>query len=178
MEMFLTVEQTALRLQLSPLTVRRQLARGALRGVKRGRVWRVPESALGEATPRVSEWAQAAQASAPIYAESLASGGHLTAITGAAEPMAARLWARLTNPQTHNAAILEIAQAPASVRAIINAKSGAAAAAFYATPEGAAELADWRALDGEPFQDDAGDYYSEAEEAAFRAERGAEGKSR
>jgi excisionase family DNA binding protein len=167
MEMFLTVEQTALRLQLSPLTVRRQLARGALRGVKRGRVWRVPESALGEATPRVSEWAQAAQA----------SGGHLTAITGAAEPMAARLWARLTNPQTHNAAILEIAQAPAQVRAIINAKSGAAAAAFYATPEGAAELADWRALDGEPFQDDAGDYYSEAEEAAFQAERGAEGKS-
>ncbi len=64
---------------------------------------------------------------------------------------AARLWARLTNPQTHNAAISEIAQAPAKVRAIIDEKSGAAAAAFYATPEGEAELADWRALDGEPF---------------------------
>lgn len=64
---------------------------------------------------------------------------------------AARLWARLANPQTHNAAILEIAAAPAKVRAIIDDKSEAAAAAFYATPEGEAELADWRALDGEPF---------------------------
>ncbi len=64
---------------------------------------------------------------------------------------AARLWARLCNPKTHNVAILEIAQAPANVRAIIDEKSGAAAAAFYATPEGQAELADWRALDGEPF---------------------------
>ncbi len=64
---------------------------------------------------------------------------------------AARLWARLSNPQTHNAAISEIAGAPAKVRAIIERKSGDAAAAFYATPEGAAELSDWRALDGEPF---------------------------
>lgn len=169
MEMFLTVEQTALRLQLSPLTVRRQLARGALRGVKRGRVWRVPESALNESTrrasvPGVSEWEQAAKMSAPLYAESLASGGQLTAITDApggfyesdnghsdSHSAAARLFARLANPQTHNAAILEIAKAPAKVRAIIDSKSQAAAAAFYATPEGEAELADWRALDGEPF---------------------------
>ncbi len=50
-EMFLTVEQVAERLQLHPETVRRQLLRGALRGVKRGRVWRVPESALRETTP-------------------------------------------------------------------------------------------------------------------------------
>lgn len=83
---------------------------------------------------------------------------------------AARLWARLISPQTHNAAILEIAQAPAKVRAVITAKSGEAAAAFYSTPQGAAELADWRALDGEPFHDDAGDYSPE-EEAQFRAER-------
>lgn len=192
MEMLLTVEQTAERLNLHPVTVREHLARGILRGIKRGRQWRVPESALSESRPIDSKWEQAANASAPLYAHSLATGGELTHgagshsptdnSRGAAEPMAARLWARLTNPQTHNAAILEIAQAPAQVRAIINAKSGAAAAAFYATPEGAAELSDWRALDGEPFQDDAGDYYSEAEEAAFRAERevsrGAEGKSR
>lgn len=195
MEMLLTVEQTAERLNLHPVTVREHLARGILRGIKRGRQWRVPESALSESRPIDSKWEQAANASAPIYAHSLATGGELTHGTGshsasvnatadtrgAAEPMAARLWARLTNPKTHNAAILEIAKAPAQVRGIINAKSGAAAAAFYATPEGAAELADWRALDGEPFQDDAGDYYSEAEEAAFRAERevsrGAEGKS-
>ena len=49
MEMLLTIEQTAQRLQLHPETVRRQLVRGTLRGVKRGRSWRVPESALAEA---------------------------------------------------------------------------------------------------------------------------------
>ena len=49
-EWFLTVEQVAQCLQLTPLTVRRQLQRGALRGIKRGRVWRVPESALGESS--------------------------------------------------------------------------------------------------------------------------------
>lgn len=48
MEMLLTVEQAAARLQLSPLTVQRQLKRGALRGVKKGHQWRVPESALLE----------------------------------------------------------------------------------------------------------------------------------
>lgn len=48
MELLLTVEQTAQRLQLHPDTVRRQLVRGALRGVKRGKVWRIPESALTE----------------------------------------------------------------------------------------------------------------------------------
>ena len=51
MEMLLTIEQTAQRLQLHPETVRRQLVRGTLRGVKRGRSWRVPESALAEAKP-------------------------------------------------------------------------------------------------------------------------------
>jgi excisionase family DNA binding protein len=52
MEMFLTVEQCAERLQLTPYTLRKHLAAGKLRGVKRGRVWRVPESALGEAEPQ------------------------------------------------------------------------------------------------------------------------------
>ena len=51
MEMLLTLEQAATRLQLHKDTVRRQLKRGDLRGVKRGRVWRVPESALEEAAP-------------------------------------------------------------------------------------------------------------------------------
>jgi excisionase family DNA binding protein len=50
-EILLTVEQTAQRLQLAPLTVRRQLQRGSLRGIKRGRVWRIPESALTETVP-------------------------------------------------------------------------------------------------------------------------------
>lgn len=54
-EMLLTVEQTADGLQLSPLTIQRQLRRGALRGIKRGRVWRVPESALLEVLNPISE---------------------------------------------------------------------------------------------------------------------------
>ena len=52
MEMLLTVEQAAERLQLAPFTVREQLKRGKLRGIKRGRVWRVPESALFESSPQ------------------------------------------------------------------------------------------------------------------------------
>ncbi len=51
MEMLLTVEQAAERLQLTAYTVRKHLAAGKLRGVKRGRVWRVPESALLEQAP-------------------------------------------------------------------------------------------------------------------------------
>jgi excisionase family DNA binding protein len=50
-EPFLSVEQTAQRLQLHPFTIRRQLQTGRLRGVKRGRVWRIPESALFESSP-------------------------------------------------------------------------------------------------------------------------------
>ena len=48
MEALLTVEQAAQRLQMTPKAIREQLARGTLRGIKRGRVWRVPESALTE----------------------------------------------------------------------------------------------------------------------------------
>lgn len=55
MEMYLTVEQTADRLQMHPVSVRRLLARGELRGVKRGRVWRIPESALGETPVQKTE---------------------------------------------------------------------------------------------------------------------------
>lgn len=51
MEMLLTVEQAAMRLHLRPDTVRDHLARGVLRGIKRGRQWRVPESALTEPAP-------------------------------------------------------------------------------------------------------------------------------
>ncbi len=48
MEMLLTVEQAAERLSLHPITVRVHLRNGKLRGVKRGSVWRIPESALLE----------------------------------------------------------------------------------------------------------------------------------
>ena len=47
-----------------------------------------------------------------------------------AEAQAEQLWARLIDPQTHNAAIGEIAAAPASVRAVIDTKSKAAAMAY------------------------------------------------
>ncbi len=47
-EMLLTVEQAAERLQLHPESVRRQIRRGVLRGIKRGRVLRIPESAIVE----------------------------------------------------------------------------------------------------------------------------------
>ncbi len=42
-----------MRLHLRPDTVREHLARGVLRGIKRGRQWRVPESALTEPAPPV-----------------------------------------------------------------------------------------------------------------------------
>ncbi len=51
MEMHYTVEQVAERLQLHVETIRRQLKAGTLRGTKRGRQWRVPESALTEPAP-------------------------------------------------------------------------------------------------------------------------------
>ncbi len=49
--MLLTVEQAAERLQIHQETVRRHLQAGTLRGIKRGRVWRVPEAALLESSP-------------------------------------------------------------------------------------------------------------------------------
>jgi excisionase family DNA binding protein len=83
MEMLLTVEQVATRLNLHPVTVREHLSRGILRGIKRGRQWRVPESALVESRPIGSKWEQAGNAGAALYAESLATGGDLTAISDA-----------------------------------------------------------------------------------------------
>lgn len=125
MEMLLTVEQAAQRLQLAPFTIREQLKRGQLRGLKRGKVWRIPESALTEATPP----------------EPIDIGREIE-----------RLWKLLCDPKTHNAAIVEIAAAAATVRANIAARSEQAAQRYYTTPSGEAELADWRALEGEPFE--------------------------
>ncbi len=47
-EQFLTVEQAARRLHVHPMTVRRHLKSGLLRGRKQGKLWRVAESALSE----------------------------------------------------------------------------------------------------------------------------------
>ena len=61
-EQFLTVEQAADRLQVHPTTIRRHLQSGTLRGVKRGSLWRVPESALMEPSkPTVSPLVRAVQ---------------------------------------------------------------------------------------------------------------------
>lgn len=150
MEMLLTIEQAATRLQLHPETVRRQIKRGLMRAVKRGRVWRVPESALEEVAPPA--------ATATSDAESI--------------------WQQMTSGKAgdHNAAIMKMAGAPAAVRAIIAARSAEAAAVYYATPEGETELADWRAT-SDPIHDDGGDYYTAEEEAEFRAQK-AEGAAR
>ncbi len=84
MELLLTVEQTAERLQLHPDTIRRQLTRGFLRGVKRGRQWRIPESALSEtvtaAAPETPE-ARRARINAAIDAAQ-ADFAHLREVFG------------------------------------------------------------------------------------------------
>ena len=75
------------------------------------------------------------------------------------------------NDARHDQALRTLFNAPDAVQAIVMQRSGEVAARYYATPEGEAELADWRALDGEPFHDDLGDYYTEEEEEQFRAKR-------
>ena len=128
MEMLLTVEQAAERLQLHPETVRRQLQRGELRAIKRGRVWRVPESALGEAAP------EAAEISTP-------------------ETRAAAILAALDSGDLvrRNAAIVELARADAATNAIVDAEIEREVAAYDGPDD---DFADWHALDGELFHDD------------------------
>ncbi len=139
-ENLLTVEQAAQRLQLSPTSIRIHLRGGKLRGVKRGRAWRVPESALFEHAPGTHQAVdQQTLAQADVIWEAMASGDYTR----------------------RNEAMHTLFNAPAAVRSIVTQRSGEAAARYYATSEGEAELADWRALDGEPFHDDLGDYDSE-----------------
>jgi len=149
-ETLLTIDQVAERLQIHPASVRRQLREGSLRGLKRGKLWRVPESALYEPTSLTHS-----QRLAPELAQANA------------------IWEAMLSgdAERRNKALMELFHAPEGVRAIVMQRSGEVAARYYATPEGEAELADWRALDGEPFHDDLGDYYTEEEEAQFRARR-------
>ncbi len=123
MELLLTVEQAAERLQLAPFTVRKHLREGRLRGIKRGaKSWRIPESALLESSRAKRIGRDEAE----------------------------RLWALLSDFATHNQALHEIAAAPVGVQQLIDEKSALAAQQWYETPTGKRELQDWRALDGEP----------------------------
>ncbi len=133
MEMLLTVEQAAERLQLHPETVRRQLKRGELRAIKRGRVWRVPESALGEATP------EAVTASTP-------------------QTRAAAILAAFDSGdmKRRNAAIIELARADAATNAIVDA-AAAKAVEEWDGPED--DFSAWQNVDLNPhFSDEAPDY--------------------
>ena len=133
MEMLLTVEQAAARLQLHPETVRRQLQRGELRAIKRGRVWRVPESALGEAAPN------AAEISTPET--------HAAAILAAFDS---------GDMKRRNAAIIELARADAATNAIVDA-AVAKAVEEWDGPED--DFSAWQNVDlGPHFPDEAPDY--------------------
>jgi acetyl-CoA synthetase len=130
-ETLLTVEQAAERLQVGTFTVREQLRDGRLRGIKRGRLWRVPESALMESsseTPRKPD----------------------------SQRQADQIWRALTSGDgdRHNAAIVALSKTPQDVRDVVLKRSAQALASYYASDEGREELADWRAIDGDPFADD------------------------
>ncbi len=121
-ELLLTVPEAASRLRLAPATVQRQLQRGALRGIKRGKVWRVPESALTESTPAAE-----------------------TPETRAAAILAEFDCGDLAR---RNAAIITLSRADAATFEIVEA-AAAKAVAEWDGPED--DFSDWRALDGEPF---------------------------
>jgi len=142
----LTIEETANRLRVTPETIRRQLRSGKLEGTKFGAKWLIKPEAV-EQLLRPTNVSLSAQVEA--------------------------IWRDMTSgdPRRHNAALKVLFAAPDDVKAQVMARSEKAAAVYYATPEGEAELADWRALDGEPFHDDEGDYYSAEEEATFEAEK-------
>lgn len=164
MEMLLTVEQAAARLQLAPFTVRQQLKRGALRGIKRGRVWRIPESALMEPSASLrpaQEWKEAANELAPVYEASIANGGELTAIsqenTPEARAKAILAALRSGDKARRNAAIIRLAKSDEQTVEIVT-EAAARAVEEWNGPDD--DFADWRALDGEPFHfpEEAPDY--------------------
>ena len=120
-ELYLTPDQAAQRLQLHPETIRRQIKAGKLRAIRRGRLFRIPESALAEnSAPRVE--------SPTVQAQAILHD------------------LRSRTARTRNAAIVALSQAAPGVRAIVEAAAAKAAEAYYATPEGRDELSDWIAL--------------------------------
>lgn len=137
MEMLLTLEQAATRLQLHRDTVRRQLKRGQLRGVKRGRVWRVPESALEEASP----------VAAPTVPPASTPETRAAAIQAAL---------RSGDAKRRNAAIIQLTKSDARTVEIVT-DAAARAVEEWDGPED--DLSQWRNVDLKPhFPEEAPDY--------------------
>jgi excisionase family DNA binding protein len=124
MELLLSPEQAAAKLHVHPATVRLWLRAGLLRGVKRRRIWRVPESALHEAPSNKSGNVSGSLAFEPD-----------------------------DSADEHNRKIRELARAPREVQEAALKAAANVAARYYESDEGRAELTDWRALDGEDFHD-------------------------
>jgi excisionase family DNA binding protein len=120
-EMLLTVDQAATRLQLHPITIRRQIKRGEIRVIRKGRAVRIPESAIMENTPLV--------AGTQAKADAIING--------------------LKNPdyRARNAAIVSLSQADAPTRDRVEE---IVTRELENIPDDA-DFSDWRALDGEPF---------------------------
>jgi excisionase family DNA binding protein len=147
MEMLLTIEQAAERLQLHRDTVRKQLKRGALRGLKRGRVWRVPESALQEAQGLTLK-------TSPIFPP-----GYIAPSDATPEEKAAAIQAALRSgdARRRNAAIIQLTKSDARTVEIVTA-AAAQAVENWDGPED--DLSQWRALHSKlpMFPEEAPDY--------------------
>lgn len=82
MDSLLTTEQVADRLQVHEETVRRYVRSGELPAIRKGRLIRITSKAVEEflkPDETKTSWARAAALIAPVYADSLANDGDLTA---------------------------------------------------------------------------------------------------
>lgn len=155
MENLLTIEQTAQRLQLDKTTVRRQIKRGALRGIKRGRQWRVPESALMESSVKGSLGS--------LESRSAQSDGQLNESTATNTPAvrATLILEALQSGDTarRNTAIIQLASSDAATIEIVEEAIEAREAAYEGPQD---DLRDWQALEGDAFHfpEEAADYAS------------------
>ncbi len=136
-ETLFTVEEAAHILKIHPQTVRTQLRNGDLRGIRRGRFWRVLSSALYESSPTESIQQNAADTPKARAAQILAD-------------------IRSGDIRRRNAAISRLARGDAKTRALVENETNQVNALYEGQGE---DFAAWRALDGAPvFPDEAPDY--------------------